>query len=221
MFDLMRQVDHYCERTDFGILSEPFNFFSNGFFLLAAYAAYRHFRIHPPASPFVQRGLIALLVMVGLGSGCFHSFATAWAEICDVGFIGLFVLWFLWFWLKNILGYSLQKTLLVFLIFFAFTGLCQWIFRDLPVNGSQGYFGIVLFLVALGWHQYRSLSGSLTLLQASFLFIDSLVLRTLDMNLCAVFPLGTHVFWHSLNAAVCYLTIRAMQQEEARLQASS
>ncbi len=220
MIDLMSQVDNYCERTDFQYLSEPLNFFSNGFFWLAAVAALIRLRNSRVADSGILKVLILLLFLVGWGSAYFHSFATRWGEICDVTFIGLFVLWFLWQWLHAILEFSRTKILLYSLGFFVLTGLLQFLFQGFPLYGSQGYFGVVIFLGGLGWHQYRYLSRSSTLLQAGLLFLVSLTLRTLDEPLCASFPMGTHVFWHSFNALVCFLVIQAMQKELERKLAS-
>lgn len=213
MMDFLSRVDEYCERTDFQFLSEPLNFFSNLLFWVAAWLAYCEIRRSRVSSSTALRGLLVLLFLVGLGSGLFHSLATGWAKICDVGFIGIFVLWFLWFWAWEIRRYSLRQSLLFFAAFFALSGILQLIFMNLPVNGSQGYFGVAIFLLALGRQQSGQLSGSRALTRAGWVFVGSLLFRTLDEQICAVWPFGTHFLWHSFNAAVCYLTIRGMREE--------
>jgi len=215
MIDFLQKFDEYCERTDFQFLSEPLNFFSNLFFWVAAYLAWREIRASRQTGSSTLKGLVFLLFMVGLGSGCYHSFATRWAMFCDVGFIGLFVLWFLWCWMREVLRMNFAKTLLVFIGFFVLSGILQAIFKNLPVNGSQGYFGVAVFLLVFGWQQAQRLSRRKTLLMAGLTFVVALVFRTLDASICSAWPYGTHFLWHSLNACVCYLTIRGMRQELA------
>ncbi|WP_141732658.1 hypothetical protein [Oligoflexus tunisiensis] len=213
MIDLFHQVDEYCERIDFQLLSEPLNLYSNLLFWVAAgLALYEIWR-----SSVRRAGslwcLLILLLLVGCGSALFHSYATQWAKICDVGFIGLFVVCFLWFWARSILHLALRYSVYFMLMFFGLSGLLYAIFLRLPVNGSQGYFGVALFLLALGVQQSWQLSKSQTLTRAACVFIASLVFRSLDEQLCSIWPYGTHFLWHSLNAVVCYLTIRGMREE--------
>jgi hypothetical protein len=47
------------------------------------------------------------------------------------------------------------------------------------------------------------------LLAATAVFLLSFSARTLDMQICSVFPLGTHFLWHLLNATLLYLLVRA------------
>jgi hypothetical protein len=213
MIDLFRQVDEYCERIDFQLLSEPLNLYSNLLFWVAAGFALFEIWRSPMRRSVPLWILFILLFLVGLGSALFHSYATEWAKICDVGFIGIFVVSFLWFWARSILHLALQHSIYFMLMFFGLSALLYAIFLRLPVNGSQGYFGVALFLFALGIQQKQQLSRSRTLTWAGCVFVAALVFRTLDEQLCAVWPHGTHFLWHSLNALVCYLTIRSMRQE--------
>jgi hypothetical protein len=213
MIDLLSQVDEYCERTDFHWLAEPLNLYSNLFFWVAACLAVREVYRSSGSRSGPLWILVVLLFLVGLGSGLFHSLATQWAKICDVGFIGLFVIWFLWCWTRHILRHSWKQSLTFMVLFAGLSGILQLVFMRLPVNGSQGYFGVAIFLFALGVQQTVQLSRARTLTWAGWVFVASLIFRTLDERICAVWPHGTHFLWHSLNAVVCYLTIRGMRQE--------
>ncbi|MDQ3234802.1 MAG: hypothetical protein M3Q07_23595 [Pseudobdellovibrionaceae bacterium] len=213
MMDFFSQVDEYCERTDFELLAEPLNFYSNLLFWVAALFAVREILRSSVSRSVPLWTLVALLFLVGLGSGLFHSFATGWAKVCDVGFIGVFVVWFLWCWARGILHLSRRPAVEFMGMFVLLTGVLQGIFLRVPVNGSQGYFGVAIFLLVLGLQQTVQLSRARTLTKAGWVFIASLVFRTLDAEICSVWPHGTHFLWHSLNAVVCYLTIRGMREE--------
>jgi hypothetical protein len=213
MIDLLSQVDEYCERTSFELLSEPLNLFSNLFFWVAAVLAIWEIRRRSmPRKGFLWL-LVLLVFMVGLGSGLFHSLATRWAKICDVAFIGIFVVAFLWGWARQVMRITLGTSLKFLGLFFVISAIFYFIFLRLPVNGSQGYFGVAFFLFVLGLQQTWQLSRSRTLTRTAWVFVASLACRTWDEQLCAVWPYGTHFLWHSLNAVVCYLSIRAMAEE--------
>jgi len=51
------------------------------------------------------------------------------------------------------------------------------------------------------------------LLVAGTVFAVSLVLRIVDLQVCGVFPLGTHFIWHILNAVVIYAVLRGAIHE--------
>ncbi len=76
-------IDAYCERTSSGLLAEPLNAITNASFLIAAWAAWFLARRLGRLSAGVQI-LIWLSVSVGIGSGLFHTTATAWALILDI-----------------------------------------------------------------------------------------------------------------------------------------
>src|SRR5687768_11277460 len=135
MIDLLSQVDEYCERTDFHILAEPLNLYSNLFFWVAACLAIREVYRSSVSRSGPLWSLVVLLFLVGLGSGLFHSLATRWAKVCDVGFIGLFVVWFLWCWTRDILHLSRKQRLQFMALFAAISGILQLVFMRLPVNG--------------------------------------------------------------------------------------
>lgn len=213
MMDLLSQVDEYCERTDFQLLAEPLNLFSNLFFWVAALLAIREIRQRAISRKGYLWGLVLLVFMVGLGSGLFHSLATRWAKVCDVSFIGVYVVCFLWGWARHVIRISRCDSMKLMGLFATVSAVFYLIFLKLPVNGSQGYFGVAFFLFLLGLQQKIQLSGARTLTWAAWAFVASLIFRTWDEELCALWPHGTHFLWHSGNALVCYLTLRGISEE--------
>ncbi len=49
-----------------------------------------------------------------------------------------------------------------------------------------------------------------TLLAAAGVYVLALVFRTLDLEVCSAFPIGTHFLWHSLNGLAAYLAMRCL-----------
>ena len=55
------------------------------------------------------------------------------------------------------------------------------------------------------FHARHSAAGRFLLLAAAGVFGIALVFRTLDQEVCPVFPIGTHFLWHSLTGLAAYL----------------
>ncbi len=82
-------IDMYCERTDAGLWSEPVNALTNLAFIAVAIVLWRSAGRQPARD---IRLLLGLIAAVGVGSLVFHTVATRWAAVLDIGFIGIFVL---------------------------------------------------------------------------------------------------------------------------------
>jgi hypothetical protein len=96
-------MDAYCERTAPGLLAEPLNAITNSSFLIAAWAAWYLARRSGRLSADIQI-LLWLSVATGIGSGLWHTYATAWALILDIIPIVLFLVWLFWLYMRGIAG---------------------------------------------------------------------------------------------------------------------
>ena len=96
-------MDAYCERVGMGVLAEPLNAFSNGSFLLAAWAAWVLASRTGILSAGV-RALIALAASVGVGSILWHTVANMLTLILDSVPILIFIMWFIWLYARNVIG---------------------------------------------------------------------------------------------------------------------
>ena len=215
----MEFIDLYCERLGPGLLAEPINLFTNLGFPVAAYAMWRL------ASRLGQLDiqtwlLIAVCVVVGIGSGLFHSFATQWAQILDIVPILLLQLLFLWTYGRRLVGVP-APLLAAGLALYVGAALLG---RQLPhvLNGSLIYTPAFVLTVVLGLyhHAHMRVARSSILVGAAVLLL-ALMCRSLDQALCVYFPVGTHFGWHLLSALLFYLIVRALllnlprPQEEA------
>ena len=72
-------IDLYCERLAPGLFGEPANALSNAAFFAAAWLLAREARRLGAWRPDIVL-LVALTVLVGLGSTVFHTLATTWAQ---------------------------------------------------------------------------------------------------------------------------------------------
>lgn len=209
----------YCERGgDPSFWAEPLNAWSNGAFWIAA-AGFAIMLVLSKdrlrsstgsaahASPFGSPApdlwlLIALLVGIGVGSFCFHTFAEPWAGMADVGFIVLWVLWYLWVSARRVLrwprwGIALGLTVHLGLSILLLIATGWFLMSYLPTAAAA-------YLLAL--HAARfPLPGRGYLLGSAVVFTVSMVMAGLDRPLCDLIPIGTHFIWHLLNAVALFL----------------
>ncbi len=221
----------YCERgLDASFWAEPFNAVSNGAFIVAAAVAgvRLHTRERAATKPAGQRLalwlLIALVASIGVGSFLFHTFATRWALIADVGPITVFMLAYLAYALRIFLGLGWLGTVGL-LVAFLIAGRGASSITCAPshpvliaepcLNGSLGYAPALVSLWIIGLVTLRrGHAAARSLLVAGVVFFVSAALRTIDHDMCAATGLlgrerGTHALWHVLNALTLYLLLRA------------
>ena len=208
-------VDLYCERTDPSFWAEPLNALSNAAFLIAAAFAYRDWQRR--RDDIAALLLIAVTVVVGLGSFAFHTLATRGAVLLDIIPIALFIHGYLYVALRRYLGLGVVVSLVIVAAFFAFTqGLTSVLPRGL-LNSSVGYLPALAAMLVVGLIVPAAATRR-ALLGAAAVFAVSLTFRTIDLTVCPSIPLGTHALWHVLNAVVLSLLLRAVIQAPQRYQ---
>jgi hypothetical protein len=123
--------------------------------------------------------------------------------------IAVFIYGYLFVALRRFAGAGLVVALAVLLAFAALShALAAFVPRGF-MNGSYYYLPALAALLAIGWLTADA-SGRRTLFLAAGVFTLSVAFRTIDIAVCAAFPLGTHFLWHSLNGVVLYLLLRAL-----------
>lgn len=79
------------------------------------------------------------------------------------------------------------------------------------LNGSEQYLPAVLALLAFTFLTRRNgheIAPWIT--AATAIFMISLTVRTLDMHLCEIWPMGTHFIWHILNGTMIALLFQGL-----------
>ncbi|MCK8484862.1 ceramidase [Aliiroseovarius sp. S2029] len=227
--DWFAAVDIYCERTGPDFWSEPLNALSNLSFILAALWGWAEARKRGRTDPMTVI-LIVLAALIGLGSFLFHTFANAWSGLADVIPIWTFVALFVLVALHRIGGVrpgriavGLAVVAGLVAILFAFgsdgsgsqTSATPAAHNHTPtntlLNGSEQYLPAVLALLAFAaLSRRKGHSIAPWIAAATGIFMLSLTLRTLDMHLCDIWPLGTHFIWHLLNGAMIALLFQGL-----------
>ena len=195
--DLTGTIDGYCERTDPTFWSEPVNAATNLAFLVAAIVMWARTRGMPAGQM-----LSALLFLIGVGSGLFHTFATGWAALADVAAIVFFTLAYLYLANRDFMGWPIWISGLGTLAFLPYSLVLTRVFETLPFFAiSSFYWPLPLLILAYSALLLRSAPAtSRNLAVGAGILCVSLAARSVDELFCMTFPLGTHFVWHLLNA---------------------
>lgn len=197
--DWTAQVDGYCERLEPGLWAEPLNAVTNLAFLIAAVWVWRR-----SAGAGQVRLLAAVLFAIGVGSGLFHTFATTWAGVADVLPILIYILAYIYFANRYFWGLRPVWAGVGTFGFFPFAAATVPLFSVVPgLGGSAGYAPVplLIFVYAVALRDRLPEAARGLAIGASILCV-SILFRSLDEPLCGVFPTGTHIFWHVLNAVM-------------------
>lgn len=203
----------YCERGfDPEFWAEPVNAVSNAAFLIAGALIIAR-RSHDRGAALL--GLVVLVI--GVGSFLFHTFATRWALVADVGPIQIFIALYFYLAMRRLVGLGAASALAATVAFMAAAALLPQMFppRE-PWRGLGGYLGGFLGLLGLGaWLAIAggpSRAAGRKLLAVAALFGVSLGFRTLDGAVCATLSTGSHAVWHMLNAVVLYTLVATLSE---------
>ncbi|WP_299615429.1 ceramidase domain-containing protein [Pelagibius sp.] len=210
-------IDIYCERLGPGLWAEPLNALTNIAFIVAAVLLVRVLRGEdaPVRRDPAVIALVVLVFLIGIGSGLFHTFAVRWAGLADVIPIVLFILLYLFLALWRLVGLPAWGALLGMIAVLA-------LLMGLPRLFGFGFgtYGVALaamFLVGGFLAFVRGHPAGSPILITAGVFALSLSLRTADLPLCEMLPMGTHFLWHILNAVVLYRLTRTMIAHGRRL----
>ncbi|MHC4433844.1 MAG: ceramidase domain-containing protein [Planctomycetota bacterium] len=204
-------IDIYCERVGTEFWAEPLNAVSNLGFIVAAALLILTLQGNQRGrqADASTRVLIAIVILIGVGSGLFHTFAVRWAMWADILPITAFIVAYCYLALRRYLyleaGASTIWTASILILTAGLPALTH-LRASTYVPALFGMFVVAIILRAR--RRLRAVTSALVV--SGCLFALSLVFRTLDAPLCDFFPSGTHFLWHLLNAVMLYILIRTM-----------
>lgn len=209
-------IDLYCERLDQGLFAEPINLISNISFIVAGIVhlcKYSNGNISNPFHKKIYLYMIIIILLIGMGSSLFHSFATQWAMIADVIPIGIYLISYLPIYCIST-GNDRIKPILLLSLYFIFVTAVGALIPSRMVNGSQNYFGALITLTNLGFlSKLKAHKAYEYLMMASGFLAASLLFRALDQVICPIIPLGTHFLWHICNGIVLYFSLEFIREQ--------
>jgi len=194
-------VDIYCERLDASFWAEPINAISNLSFIVAGLFLWR---LRSPCSALMA----ILMVLIGLGSFSFHTYANRLTGLLDVLAIALYLVAFSYLiprrWSSSSVLIQVGSVLLLIVSIFLAHLLMSHLKPALPWLPPGIYLGawLALLIYALVT-QHLNKPAARFLWLAVIVFPFSLLSRQLDMPLCdSIGP--THWLWHLLNGLTLY-----------------
>ena len=206
--DWSASIDAYCERTSAQFWAEPLNAWSNLGFIAVGLVGLSLWKMRG-GRDLASYALCLLVLVIGVGSFLFHTFATRWASLADVLPIAVFIYGYFAIALIRFFGLSRVIAGLATAGFLAASLLAEPIFAVF-VGSSAGYVPALLAMLIIGGILvFREQEPGRLVLAAGATFLVSLTFRMLDAPLCAIWPLGTHPLWHLLNAATLGLLLAA------------
>ena len=195
-------VDIYCERLDASFWAEPVNTISNLSFLVAGLLLWR---LKSPRTTLMA----ILVILIGLGSFSFHTYANRLTGLLDVLAIALYLVTFAFLipkqWSRSSVLIQLGSVLLLIicivlaqLLISNMKPVLSW----LPPGMYLGsWFALMMYALVT---QYSNAPTARFLWLAIIVFPFSLLSRQLDIPLCESIG-GTHWLWHLLNGLTLYL----------------
>jgi hypothetical protein len=219
----------YCERgLDPSFWAEPFNALTNlGFIIAAIYALWELSRRPKEEGKIFRTLLILNVLVIGIGSFLFHTYATPRASAADVIPIGVFMLVYLGYALYTFAGLPIWVTVpaigvFAYVINQAMQVQCDALGFSWPLleqtnclNGSFGYLPALAAMLLIGaWLAVRRHATAPYVLGASLVFMVSVTFRATDRIWCDDIAfmgkaIGTHFLWHTLNSIVLFLLLLA------------
>ncbi len=203
----IRSVDFYCERISADFWAEPVNALTNiAFILVGLWALRRAYQIQ--ARPIIKF-MAFMIILVGIGSFLFHTFATNLTQWGDLIPIFIFTSVYLYHSLRTFIHWPKIRSIVGMILFIASMVGIQLLVPSRILNGSLLYLPplLMLFYVSLSMRKKISMQWARTYLGGAFVFFLSLIMRTLDSVICEIFPLGTHFLWHTFNGICLGLLI--------------
>ncbi|MCE7029037.1 ceramidase domain-containing protein [Jiella avicenniae] len=206
--DWSASIDAYCERTSAQFWAEPLNAWSNLAFIAVGLVGLSLWKMRG-GRDLPSQALCVLVLVIGIGSFLFHTFATRWASLADVLPIAVFIYGYFALALSRFFGLSALISGFCTAGFMAASFLAEPVFSTL-VGSSAGYLPALFAMLVIGGIlvSRKQEPGGLVL-AAGATFLVSLTFRMLDTPLCGLWPLGTHPLWHLLNAVTLGLLLAA------------
>lgn len=219
-------LTRYCERGgDPSFWGEPLNAISNGAFVLAGLAALYLIWRRQGDRRVMPIVLSLIVISIGIGSFLFHTYAERWAIYADTVPIGIFMVTYLGYALRQFVGFNWLFVAAGMGGFFATIRYAKGV-QCRPglftsggsgpcMNGTMQYTPALLALVVVGLVlALMRHPAAKFLLGGALIFALSMTARTIDLETCEMvrisgYRLGTHFLWHTFNGVMLFVLLLA------------
>ena len=210
-----QSIDIYCERQSIIFWSEPINALTNFFFIIIGFLLF--------IKTFQDKlcKLLSLeLILIGFCSFLFHTFANIATAILDTFSIILFGFTYLFGANVRFLNFSYLLSTIGVIIFIPFSFIVTFCIQFFigHINGSAFYFSYIFLFLSYSIVLIKNNSYvSKNLFLCFVLLFISVILRSIDQNLCSKISVGTHFLWHILNSIVLGISIITIHSQQKNI----
>jgi len=204
----------YCERAGDGLWAEPFNALSSLAFMAAGLATVHYYRARIVGGVRCHWDLVLLIALVfttGIGGLVAHVLNTPWTEWADGMPMSIFLDISVVVFLYRVVG---LRTLGVVggLILFQWSMVAAGnLFPLGSLNGSLLYLPSLIALSLMsGYGAIRFGARAWPFALGAGLLAVAMFLRSVDLEWCPHYPIGTHFLWHLVASVVAYLVLRGL-----------
>ena len=202
-----RSITDYCERISNGIFSEPINLFSNLLFFISAFLIFKIFKKNK-IKELIYWLLLFFITLIGIGSSLWHSFRNPFTLTLDALPIYLFILIFLYLVLRKLLNNKWKP--LIFVTSFIVIQVLISILFPKALNGSiRHVINALIFVFLIIWIHKKELLNKY-FITSFLLYFFGIIFRSTDIEVCSIFPLGTHFLWHICTSLATYFSVIAL-----------
>jgi hypothetical protein len=205
----------YCELPFNNVIFEPLNTITNLFFIFAGIILWNELKSQ---NKLDNKGMYfsILIITIGVGSLAWHLYRHSSTLLFDSIPIGIFVLTYLFFYLRKIVK-KISTLILLYFGFFVYSFLISFLITKY-ISGLEGagtfYFVAISYFFVL---QIYNWANKIPIIRSSVIatmvFMLSLLLRQIDLLICSKITIGTHFLWHTLNALTLYLLVKILYKK--------
>ena len=197
----------YCDGSHWLGVHQSWNVLSNAGFFVLAWLVWRE-----PSARWHRFGLVG----IGVASSLWHGSAYFWALLLDITAIiawaGLFI-----YDAARFYVFSLRVAYGGLLVFVGVSGVSAYLLADVfpLLSGAFVPYGVALLVAPYALN--------LSVRQRAYCWFGAvglslaIVAREVDLSVCEAMPMGTHVLWHLVIAAVISIPIVILCQHTQRL----
>lgn len=209
----------YCEHFQLFGIAQPLNVLSNLVFLIVAFLVIRPYN-SKSWIPFVFhvqgskqfRKLVQetfwLMFLIMVGSFIWHGTEKPGALWLDIGSIFLFLVWYLWYVLKQYPLRSVHRFFLLMIFIVIDLILTDTLDNHVPLK--SGAF-VLPALIFISMPQFFAFGERVRTIEISgLLLLGAIVFRVTDLQFCEKTGIGTHWLWHLLTGLSLYYPLKSL-----------
>lgn len=203
----MIPIPIYCERGNLEGLAEPLNAISNIAFILASFGIYKlltKYRIQK----IEYKVVLILILSIGVGSFLWHATRHSYTLLLDVVPVSLSFAAITYIFLAKLIGNKLLALLLALLLIPGRFFISSFAPTDITSSLIRNLINATVFLVIIVWTFKKYGIVALEGFGILAVYLIAITMRSIDLQICPTFPVGTHFLWHIFNAFAVYLAVR-------------